>query len=242
VIYHGHRFEIAAAGAAPRVANEYQVSQPGDNTMNAKSESNEDRKRQIHKVEIFIVALLLGAVLLLLYYNKFPGIPFKTFTDTDILAIVTSLFVVAVFMERSIEAILTPVRAPDRQKLKQELDDLRKAAETDISKKAAQRVKECELETYRLHTARWAYWLSFVFGLLISLVGIRTLAGLVEPTELEKLGALQRTLFSFVDIVLTGGVIAGGSAAIDKIGRKISEFYKLRSATTSDQPDQTDPK
>ena len=38
-------------------------------------------------------------------------------------------------------------------------------------------------------------------------------------------------LFTFIDVVLTGGVIAGGSAAIDKIGRKISGFYNLKSAT-----------
>jgi hypothetical protein len=133
-------------------------------------------------------------------------------------------------MERAIEAILIPVRAPDRQKIEQELADIKRAAETDDTKKEVQIAKERELAIYRLKTAQRAYWISFGFGLIISLVGIRTLAGLVNPEDLKALGDIHRTLFSFVDIVLTGGVIAGGSAAIDKIGRAISEFFKFRSA------------
>jgi hypothetical protein len=67
-------------------------------------------------------------------------------------------------------------------------------------------------------------------------VGIRTLAGLVNPDDLKALGDIHRTLFSFVEIVLTGGVIAGGSAAIDKIGRAINDFFKFKSATDAKLP------
>ena len=195
-----------------------------------------DSKRFSHTTEVVFVVLILAAALALLYYTKSTGISFKSFTESDVLAIITSMFVVAVFMERSIEAILTPIRAPDRQKIEQELEDIRRAAETDDSKKAQRVEKERELETYRLNTAQRAYWLSFGFGLIISVVGVRTLAGLVNPDDLKALGDIHRTLFSFVDIVLTGGVIAGGSAAIDKIGRAISEFFNLKSATDAKPP------
>ena len=56
------------------------------------------------------------------------------------------MFVVAVFMESAIKAILVPVRAPDRQKIAQELADIKRAAETDDTKKEVQIAKECELE------------------------------------------------------------------------------------------------
>lgn len=187
------------------------------------------------KEAVFIV-LILSAALALLYYTKATGIPFKPFTDSDVLAIITSMFVVAVFIERAIEAILIPVRAPDRQKIEQELADIKRAAETDDTKKEVQIAKERELAIYRLNTAQRAYWISFGFGLIISLVGLRTLAGLVNPEDLKALGDIHQTLFSFVDIVLTGGVIAGGSAAIDKIGRAISEFFNFRSAMDGKPP------
>lgn len=190
-------------------------------------------KRFTHKTEAVFVGLVLLAIFALLYYTQATGVRFKSFTESDVLAIVTTMFVVAVFMERSVEAILTPVRAPDRQRIEQELEDIRKVAESDDSKKKEQMAKEHELERYRLNTAQRAYWLSFGFGLIISIVGIRTLEGLVDPGALNDLGKMHHTLFSFVDVVLTGGVIAGGSAAIDKIGRAISEFFKLKSRADS---------
>ncbi len=165
-----------------------------------------------HREEALFIILILVAFFGLLYYSTPPFLPFKSIAETDVLAIVTSLFVIAIFMERSVEAILIPVRIPDRKKI--ELLAL-----------------EQQLENYRMVTAQRALWISFVFGLLISLVGVRTLAGLVDPGALEKLGKLHSFLFSFVDIVLTGGVIAGGSTAIDKIGRKIRTYFNLGSVT-----------
>lgn len=200
-----------------------------------------EAKKFSHTTEAIFIVLILGAALALLYYTKATGVLFKTFTQSDVLSIITSMFVVAVFMERSIEAILTPIRSPDRQKIEQELQTLKLAAETDDSKKRELTDKEHELQTYKLNTAQRAYWLSFGFGLVISVVGIRTLAGLVNPDDLKALSDLHRTLFSFVDIVLTGGVIAGGSAAIDKIGRGISDFFNLRNGTDAKPPAKPNP-
>ena len=150
-----------------------------------------ESKRFSHTTEAVFVILILLATLGLLYYTKATGVPFKSFAESDVLAIITSMFVVAVFMERSIEAVLTPVRAPDRQKLEQELEDIKRSAETDDSKKVQQIEKDRELATYRLNTAQRAYWLSFCFGLIISVVGIRTLAGLVNPDDLKALGDIH---------------------------------------------------
>ena len=180
-----------------------------------------------HREEALFIILILVAFFGLLYYSTPPFLPFKSIAETDVLAIVTSLFVIAIFMERSVEAILIPVRIPDRKKIEHKL----KKAKKDDSKKIELLALEQQLENYRMVTAQRALWISFVFGLLISLVGVRTLAGLVDPGALEKLGKLHSFLFSFVDIVLTGGVIAGGSTAIDKIGRKIRTYFNLGSVT-----------
>jgi hypothetical protein len=76
-----------------------------------------EAKKFSHTTEAIFIVLILGAALALLYYTKATGVPFKTFTQSDVLSIITSMFVVAVFMERSIEAILTPIRSPDRQEI-----------------------------------------------------------------------------------------------------------------------------
>ena len=184
------------------------------------------------------LALLLAGMFALLYYSKAEAIPFKSFTESNVFAIITSMFVVAVFMERSVEAILIPVRATHRQKIEQELSDIENQVEGTQLKSDMLISKTYELQAYKLETARRAFWISYAFGLIISLVGVRTLAGLVDQHALENLGEVQRTLFPFVDIVLTGGVIAGGSAAIDKIGREISRIFKLNSAIDPRLPEE----
>lgn len=153
---------------------------------------SESKKFSYAKEVVFVVLILA-----LLYYTKATGVLFKSFVESDVLAIITSMFVVAVFMERLVAAILTPVRAPDRQKIEREIEDIKRAVETDKSKKGEQVEKENELQLYKLNTAKHANWLSFGFGLIISVVGIRTLAGLVNPDDLKALGDIHRTLFSY---------------------------------------------
>jgi len=185
--------------------------------------------------EVLLIILFLVAVLALLYHSKPTFLPFKPFTESDILAIVSALFVVAIFMERSIEAILIPVRKPDQMLIEQKIAILREQVKTDSSKEVELQKQTHKLENYRLTTAKHALWLSFGFGLLISLVGVRTLAGLIEPEALNQLGEIHSAMFAFVDIVLTGGVIAGGSAAIDKIGRKLSVYLTVPDPAAPDK-------
>jgi len=206
--------------------------------MSDVTDQKTEKKERSNKREAVIVAALFATVIALLYYIKPTSIPFRSFTKFDVLTIVTSISVVAIFMERSIAAILIPIRAPVRQKIKQELDQLKHPANKapiDAETERKIQAKEHELAAYKLQTAQRAYWFSFGFGLAISLVGVRTLAGLVEPNFLKNLAEtkqLHYTFFSFVDIVLTGGVISGGSAAVDMIGRKISTSFDFDSAVT----------
>ncbi len=185
---------------------------------------------------VVFVLIVVGVVL---FFIKTTPITFKPITDADILAIITSLFVVAVFMERSIEALLVPARKPDRKDIELEIKKLEaRVKEGESDKKEDLLAKKQELVKYRLQTGRIAMWGGFVFGLLISIVGVRALAGLVDFTDASKIMEdtyeLQRTLFNFVDVVITGGVIAGGSAAIDKIGRRISETLKTPKEPTKE--------
>lgn len=198
-----------------------------------------------HIIEVLIVALLLILSFLFLYFVNPSKIPFKAFSWSGLFSVVMTLFVVAIFMERSVEAILIPIRAPDRQKIEQELKKLKENTEAENQEKILD--KENELARYKLNTAQRAYWLSFAFGLFISLVGVRTLGGLVDTEQFpEFANSTQYWFFSFADVVLTGGVIAGGSAAIDKIARAISSFLNLKSdmeqvALMPKQPEATGP-
>ncbi len=188
------------------------------------------------RTDATLVSLIFVLIVAVESSQQFTGIAWKPFGSGHLLALITSLFVVAVFMERSIEAIITPVRIQDRERLERDLALLSEAVEQGDDAKAEQRRIKAknDLRKYKLDTDKYAIWFSFVFGLLISLVGLRTLQGFVEPESFKLISPLQETIFHSVDVVLTGGVIAGGSAAIDKVGRKLSEFYKLKSAADAE--------
>jgi hypothetical protein len=210
--------------------------------MKGVRQMNENKDRFSHWKEAVIILLILAALGLVLYFIDTSNLTFKKITETDIFAIISSLFVVAVFMERTVEAILSPIRSPDRQKIEHDIEDIKhnierlnNSSQPDVDEQRALLDKQHDLDLYNLRTAKRASWLSFVFGLIISFVGVRALSGLIEPAEFKGLEKLNRNLFSFVDVVLTGGVIAGGSAAIDKIGRAISQFYNLKSASSAKQ-------
>lgn len=187
-------------------------------------------KQNGHKEAALVVAFILCCIFAVLYIFNLSAIPFKDFSDSTIQETVMSMFVVSVFTERAIEAFLVPVRTPDRQKIEQGIENLTTAEPVNVEKLQKEKQK---LAVYKLDTAKRAYWLSFTLGLAVSLAGVRTLSGLVDFSKLSELNDLHRTIFSFVDVLLTGGVISGGSAAIDKIGRSIRKGLNLTSATDS---------
>jgi len=76
-----------------------------------------DKIKKIHPMPALAVLVLLVVITLLILKLDLKNTEFEPFKNSNILSIISSLFVIAIFMERSIEALLTPVRAPDRQTL-----------------------------------------------------------------------------------------------------------------------------
>ena len=74
-------------------------------------------------------------------------------------------------------------------------------------------------------------------GLLISAVGIRTLESMVDRNALTEISRLQSLVFRLVDVLLTGGVIAGGSEGIHKIANIYNAFTERAANQRTDKKD-----
>ena len=181
-----------------------------------------------------IGALLLvcGGIAVVLHLGQFSALTFKDLSIMNgaLTSILTSLFVVAIFAERSVEVVLVSARTPGRQHIEEQIKRLQAKGGDDAASLRRLAEEQERLDAYRLDTARQAHCLSFAFGVMISLVGVRALSGLVDQSGLV---GTQKTVFALVDVIVTGGVIGGGSAVIDKIGRKIRQAFDLNSATDS---------
>ena len=94
-----------------------------------------------------------------------------------------------------------------RAELKEELEKL----EERLSKEATER------GNYRSTTRKIALWVALFMGLIVSALGFRALASLVGQETLNLLPSGQKQAVHIVDLILTGGLIAGGSDGIHKI-------------------------
>lgn len=181
-----------------------------------------------NKTEWLIMWIFLVLIGLGVFFIQPRQLQIKPLTESEILALVSTLFVVAIFVERANESILVPLRTPDRQLIELEIERVK--ALPDAAERANEiRALEASLLKYRLGTAKRAYWISLLLGFLISMVGVRIVESLVLVPP--GFSGSQQQLLTYVDIVLTGCVISGGSAAIDKIGRRIGDAYNLKSVT-----------
>ena len=82
-----------------------------------------------------------------------------------------------------------------------------------------------ELEKYRSGTQRRALLVGLTLGILVSLSGVRLLGQIFE-LDIPDQWWFQRAVFQFTDIVVTAGLIAGGSSTIHQLMALIDDFLK----------------
>ncbi|MBT9312673.1 hypothetical protein [Leptothoe kymatousa] len=121
-----------------------------------------------------------------------------------------------------------------------ELDSLSpdvKADASNVGVKAAQlkllNAKE-SLRSYKQHIRQSILRVAIVFGLLMGLVGIRSLEGIIQyPAPVITLEIFRLYLFRVLDLGLTAGLIAGGSEGIHSLIKKLYSFFPDASQTVA---------
>lgn len=126
------------------------------------------------------------------------------------------LYVVALFVERSLEVLIKAWRQGEKSRLQEEV----RAAETGAEAKAKK-----ALEEYRAGTQRRALLVGLTLGTLVSLSGVRLLGPIFE-FDVTDPWSLQQAVFQFTDIIVTAGLIAGGSTTIHELMALVDDFLK----------------
>ncbi len=134
------------------------------------------------------------------------------------------LYVIALFVERSIEVLIKAWRQGGKSRLQERV----RTAEAG-GKVAA----ESELQEYRAGTQRRALLVGLTLGIMVSLSGVRLLGTIFEFGS--GAAPFQQAVFQFTDVILTAGLIGGGSATIHELMALIDDFLKAsrRSAKRS---------
>lgn len=125
------------------------------------------------------------------------------------------LYVVALFVERSLEVLIKAWRQGEKSRLQQNLQSADAAAKPDAQK---------ELEEYRAGTQRRALLVGLTLGTLVSLSGVRLLGPIFTFSATEW--SFQQAIFQFTDIIVTAGLIAGGSATVHELMALVDDFLR----------------
>ncbi len=184
---------------------------------------------------IFIVILLV-LVGITIWGNP-QGIPLNRIQPADVLQIIMVLFVIALFLERAMDVFLTTWRAPQSEQLAVEIAALKENLEqrpNDEELMGQKREKEAELNQFKRTTRTIAMWTGFILGMIVALAGIRALFPLVDAHGFQTIPAWQQTLFRLLDVLITGGLLAGGSDGIHKLAEVYRAFMESTKQKASD--------
>jgi hypothetical protein len=173
---------------------------------------------------LFPAALVAGSAVAAWQASTFTGLAFKPFNVDEIIGNLTALFLISVFLERALEVFLTSWRDGGRRKLEHEIAHAVAEAKAAPSAEAERLVRQARhaLHLYKAQTARASLICGLVAGAVIALAGARALSPLLGA--LPPAGSPQLLVVTIVDVVITAGLIGGGSDGIHKLVSVITDY------------------
>jgi hypothetical protein len=160
-------------------------------------------------------AILLAAIVagFLLWADpaKLMSLPFKDNMAAAAATVIGAILVVTLIVERSMATVNAILFGEEERQAELELMQATQAGgDTNPAQNKIKKVMDKK--------ARVRLLLGFAVGLLVSASGVRTLEGL-----LNSAGRVNDLLFP-VDVVLTAGLIAGGSAALAVLAQVLKDL------------------
>ena len=150
----------------------------------------------------------------------------------DVTKLLATFFVLALFVERTLEVFITAWRGEKTVKGEDELQTAKQALAqnpADTTLQASVKDKTEWSVGYKCETQAIALRAGLVLGILIAAVGIRSFDIFVAPLTVVHEDTfwfnMQAGTFNVVDVLVSGGIIGGGSDAIHKMMNIITEFF-----------------
>ena len=171
--------------------------------------------------------LLLGILAIIIIFSVNPqSAPIvSALTLQKVLAALGGIFIIVLLVERATEIVISIWRQAPTDQLKEELLALTGAP----AKAADATAKAKELAKYQAETKGYSLLVGFALSIVVCSAGVGLLGEIIDITK----GNLH--FLRGVDIVLTSGLIAGGSDAFHQFVRALETFF-TRSKENMQQP------
>ena len=179
---------------------------------------NGNKRGVEHKPYKIVLMVLIAALAIVAIVLRPKNIPFWPFLQ-EIFVVLVVLFLVSLFIERTVEVLMIVWREKGKQELKSDLALARNNPGGRSGKNTHKMtVKEKDatksFEIYGAETKALAISTAFMLGILVSVLGFRVLQSIVDPVSLGALPTVQRSMFTGMDVLITGALIGGSSKGI----------------------------
>jgi hypothetical protein len=201
--------------------------------------------KALYKNPFVLIFIILGITVFIYFEEQLQSIDLSHLTPGNVVAVLGYLSVIMFVVEQFIEIF---VDDPDRKEKKQCKDRIIainkylkdqnisidpaiiKKQEVDDHKDLILKEKS-ELEevllTYELKRQRRTMLIGFMLGLLLSVSGVRIMSGIILNGSEQTLSEIQVTIIQSIDIILTAGIITGGSDRIHGLIKRIKDTFSI---------------
>jgi hypothetical protein len=158
--------------------------------------------------------LLAGAAALCFRTRDWVPYAFSPSGVANIGQTLAPLVMVAAFIERAVEVVITAWRDEAALRLQHAAD--KASTPEDVA------ARKHDLDLYKLQTQRHAFTISLAFALIAAIVGVRAVTPLIAATADRP--ANQQLGFAVFEVLLTALLLAGGSDGIHQLVTTVTQF------------------
>lgn len=144
----------------------------------------------------------------------------------------------AAVVERAVEILISPWRDTGASKLQKALAAVQ-TRPADTAKAADLQAASEALDDYRGVTQQFAFAISLLLSLLVSISGVRALQPFLADKALEVVATDQRGFFYTVDVLLTALLLSGGADGVHSIVNAVTSFFDATATKASNAAAQT---
>lgn len=173
---------------------------------------------------LFLSLGILAVIAEVAYLTRWLGFSTQAMSPQAVANDLLPLMLIALFIERAVEVVISPWRDSNATRLKNTLKTAQVTAGAVLTQQAAQD----SLDEYRGKTRQYAFLLLLCFGLAAAMAGVRAIQPLYTVT-VQSPGENQGSVFGAVDVVVTALMLAGGANGIHSI---MSMFLSYIDTTT----------
>ncbi|AXT61693.1 hypothetical protein D1816_15460 [Aquimarina sp. AD10] len=206
--------------------------------------------KALYKNPIAIILIVIAIAAFVYFEQEFPPIDLSDLDPGNVIAMLGYISVIMLIVEQFIEIFVDDPSEKAKKKCKDRIADIEAymdevntpvdpmmidpeepMAEEEtlaVDDKMIAMIKEKDrleqqLMSHGLKRERRTTIVAFAIGLVLSFSGLRLMSGIIfnNPETEEQLFKIQVTIIQSIDIVLTAGIIAGGSGRMHRLIKRI---------------------